>query len=334
MRAAVLIAVVFSWMAAAGGARAAEQRLYVRSRYLMGTPIEIKARGADEAATQAAINAAYDEIARLARLMSHWRTDSQLARINAEAGKAPVVVAPEVLDVIERAIGASRVTGGAFDITMQSVGSLWGIDGEHPRVPSKQEIQEALRHVGYRHVRVDEAARTVFLDEAGVRIGLGGIAKGYAVDRAVTKLRERGIRSAVVNAGGDMALLGTDGDRPWRVGIKDPWHPERTLGWFYASDTTVHTSGDYERFIVVGKKRYHHILNPKDGYPARAARSVTVVTPDGTLGDALSTGVFVLSPSKGLRLIESLPNVDAVIVDAGGRIVVSHGMARRIHLTP
>jgi thiamine biosynthesis lipoprotein len=178
------------------------------------------------------------------------------------------------------------------------------------------------------------AAHTVYLDEPGVQIGLGGIAKGYAVDRAVAKLREHGIRSAVVNAGGDMALLGPDGNRPWRVGVKDPRHPERTLGWFEATDVTVHTSGDYERSIVVGGKRYHHILDPKDGYPARSARSVTVVTPDGTLGDALSTGIFVLGPSKGHRLIESLPDVEAVIVEAGGKTVVSRGLARRIHLTP
>jgi thiamine biosynthesis lipoprotein len=332
MRTAVLITVVLSWMAA-GGARAAEERVYVHSRYLMGTPVEIKARGADEAATQAAIDAAYDEIARLERLMSLGRAEGQLARINAEAGKAPVTVTPEVLEVIERAIGASRVTGGAFDITTQSVSSLWGFDGEHPRVPSKREIKEALRHVGYRHVRINEAARTVFLDEPGVRVGLGGIAKGYAMDRAVAKLREHGVRSALVSAGGDMALLGMDGDHPWRVEIKDPGHPERTLGWFYASDTTVHTSGDHERFIMVGKKRYHCILNPKNGYPARGARSVTVVTPDGTLGDALSRGVFVVGPSRGLRLVESLRNVDAVIVDPGGKVVFSRGMAKRIHLT-
>ena len=334
MRAAAVIAVLVCWVAAAGNAGAAETRLYVRSRYLMGTPIEIKARGADEAATQAAINAAYEEIARLERLMSHWRQDSQVAQVNAQAGKTPVKVAPEVLDVIERALGVSRMTGGAFDITMQVVGAIWGIDGQHPRVPPKADIREALRHVGYRHVHVNMAAHTVYLDEPGVQIGLGGIAKGYAVDRAVAKLREHGIRSAVVNAGGDMALLGPDGNRPWRVGVKDPRHPERTLGWFEATDVTVHTSGDYERSIVVGGKRYHHILDPKDGYPARSARSVTVVTPDGTLGDALSTGIFVLGPSKGRRLIESLPNVEAVIVEAGGKTVVSRGLARRIHLTP
>lgn len=307
------------------------EKLYVRSRHLMGTPVEIRARGTDAGATQAAINAAFDEIARLELLMSHWRDDSQVARINAQAGRGPVVVAPEVIEVVTRAIEASRVTGGAFDITVAGVGALWRIDGENPRVPGPPEIKEALRHVGYRHIRVDEKARTIAFDDPGTRIGLGGIAKGYAVDRAARVLRRRGIRSATIHAGGDMALLGADGAKPWRVAIKDPERPDYTLGWFEASDTTVHTSGDYERMIVVNGKRYHHILDPVTGYPAKDARAVTVIAADGTLGDALSTGLLVMGPEKALRLAESLPGTEALIVDPRGRIRMTRGMRRRFH---
>ena len=327
---AALLAV--GWSAPA--ARAAQERLFVRSRYLMGTLVEIKARGRDAATTQAAITAAFDEIARLEGLMSHWRDDSQVARINAAAGKAPVAVAPEVFEVIRRAIGASRVTGGAFDITVASVGALWRIDGENPRVPAQEEIRRALPSVGWRHVRLDEEARTVFLDAPGVRIGLGGIAKGYAVDRAVAILRSRGVRSAIVTAGGDTALLGSDGDRPWRIGIRHPRAKDRTIAWFDAADTTVHTSGDYERFIVVKGKRYGHILNPATGRPASRARSVTVVTKDGILGDALSTGIFVMDPGQGLRLAGSLSGVDALIVDSRGKVTMTPGMRHRAHLIP
>ena len=325
----LLIAAVlaFAGTPAAQGA----EKLYVRSRYLMGAPVEIRARGTDPAATQAAINAAFDEIARIELLMSHWRDDSHVARINARAGSGPVVVAPEVIEVVNRAIEASRVTGGAFDITVAAVGGRWQIDGENPRVPDPVEIKEALRHVGYRHIRVDEKARTIALDDPGARIGLGGIAKGYAVDRAARVLRRRGIRSATIHAGGDMALVGADGAKPWRVAIKDPDRPESTIGWFEVSDTTVHTSGDYERVLIVKGKRYHHILDPATGYPAKDARAVTVIAADGTLGDALSTGLLVMGPDKAVRLAESLPGVEALIVDPRGRTWMTRDMRRRFH---
>lgn len=330
--AALAAALAVAW--GAGAARAAEEKVFVRSRYLMGTLVDIKARGEDAAATQAAINAAFDEIARLERLMSDWRDDSQVARINAEAGKAPVPVAPEVFEVIQRAIGASRVTGGAFDITVASVGALWRIDGDNPRLPSKPEIRQALANVGWRHVQLDEKSRTVFLDAPGVRIGLGGIAKGYAVDRAIAVLRSRGVRSAILTAGGDTGLLGRDGDRPWRIGIRHPRAPGRTIAWFDAAGTTVHTSGDYERFMMVKGKRYGHILDPATGWPASRARSVTVVTKDGTLGDALATGIFVMGAEQGVRLAGSLPGVDALIVDSRGRVTMTPGLRDQMHLTP
>lgn len=334
MRRLAAVLILLALAVSAGWARAAQERIFVRSRYLMGTLVEIKARGEDEAATQAAINEAFDEIARLDRLMSHWRDDSQVARINAEAGKAPVAVAPEVLEVIRRALGASRMTGGAFDITAASVSALWQIDGENPRVPSKAEIRSALPNVGWRHVRIDEKEGTVYLDSPGVRIGLGGIAKGYAVDRAVGILRSRGVRSAILTAGGDSGIVGRDGDRPWRIGVRHPRATDRTVAWFDATDTTVHTSGDYERFMMVKGKRYGHILDPSTGWPVSRAWSVTVITKDGTLGDALATGIFVMGPGQGLRFAGSLPGVEALIVDTRGKVTMTPGLRGRAHLTP
>lgn len=317
------------------GASAGESRLFVRSRYLMGTEVEIKARGREPAATQAAINAAFDEIARLEALMTTWRDDSEVSRVNAMAGRSPVRVSPEVADVVERALGVSRLTGGAFDITVEPLIRLWRIDAEgEARVPSRKDVAEALRHVGYRHVKLDRGAGTIFLDEAGVQIGLGGVAKGYAVERAAGVLRRRGVRSAMVNAGGDIALLGADGDRPWRIGVRDPRDPAGTMGWMDLENVTVHTSGDYERFVMIGGKRYHHILSPFTGYPARRARAVTVLSRDGTVGDALSTGVFVLGHQEGLKLIESLDGVEALVVDPGGKLHFSGGMRDRFHATP
>jgi thiamine biosynthesis lipoprotein len=257
-----------------------------------------------------------------------------VARINAEAGKAPVPVAPEVFEVIRGATNVSRVTGGAFDITVASVSALWRIDGENPRVPSKQEIRKALANVGWRHVRLDERSRTVFLDAPDVRIGLGGIAKGYAVDRAIAVLGSRGVRSAILTAGGDTGLLGRDGDRPWRIGIRHPRSPGRTIAWLDAAETTVHTSGDYERFLIVKGKRYGHILDPRSGWPASEVRAVSVVTKDGTFGDALATGIFVLGPKQGLRLAGSLPGVEALIVDSRGQVTMTPGLRGRARVTP
>lgn len=311
-----------------------ESRVFVRSRYLMGTTVEIKARGRTSAAAQGAINAAFDEIARIESMMSHWRDDSELARVNQMAGLQPVEVAPELLEVVKRGIGVSRMTGGAFDITIETVSRLWRIEGEEPKVPSREEIKDALGRVGYRHVRLDEEKGTIFLDEPGVRIGLGGVAKGYAVDRAIAVLRKRGIRSAMISAGGDMALLGKDGERPWRIGVKDPRHPSRTIGWFEASDTTVHTSGDYERFVKIEGKRYHHIFDPKTGRPSKRVWAVTVVTKDGTLGDALATGIHVLGRRKGMRLVASLEGVEAIVIDSGGKVKYSGAMRNLFHETP
>jgi thiamine biosynthesis lipoprotein len=321
-------------LSAAAASSQKEEKVFVRSRYLMGTTVEIKARGEDGPRTQAAINEAYDEIARIEALMSHWRDDSDLARVNAGAGRTPVKVPPEMLEVVKRAIGVSRVTGGTFDITVESVSRLWRIEEEEPRIPKPEEIEGALGQVGYRHIHIDEEKGTIYLDQPGVRIGLGGIAKGYAVDRAMGKLRVRGIRSAMIAAGGDMALQGRDGQAPWRIAIKDPRRPWRNIGWFHASDTTVHTSGDYERFTTLKGKRYHHILDPRRGYPASGAQAVTLVTPDGTLGDALCTGVFVLGATEGLRLVESLPEVDALVIDSKGKIRMSGAMRDRVRLSP
>jgi thiamine biosynthesis lipoprotein len=321
-------------LSAAVASPKAEEEVFVRSRHLMGTTVEIKARARDGARAQAAINEAYDEIARIEALMSHWRGDSDLARVNAGAGRAPVQVAPELLEVVGRAIGVSRVTGGAFDITVEVVSRLWRIEHDDPRIPTQEEIDTALAQVGYRHIHINKEAGTIYLDQPGVQIGLGGIAKGYAVDRAMEKLRARGIHSAMITAGGDMALLGMDGGAPWRIGIKDPRRPWRIVGWFQGSDTTVHTSGDYEHFAMLKGRRYHHILDPRRGYPASNSQAVTLVTPDGTLGDALCTGVFVLGPREGLRLVESLPEVEALVIDKKGKIWMSDGMRDRVHLSP
>lgn len=331
LRLPLMLLLAIASLAPAGGDQG-EDRLYVRSRYLMGTAVEVKARGADAAAVQAAIGAAFDEIARIEALTTTWRPASGISRVNAMAGRAPVEAAPELIEVVERALAASRVTGGAFDITVEPLIRLWRIESEgEAAVPPRAEIELALKRVGYRHVKVDRRAGTLFLDRPGVQIGLGGVAKGYAVERARGVLESRGVRSAIITAGGDTAVLGNDGGRPWRIAIQDPRAPGETLGWMDVEDRTVHTSGDYERFRMIGGKRYHHILSPFTGYPAARARAVTIVSRDGALGDALSTGVFVLGHKEGIRLVDSLEGIEALVVDSGGKVHLSGAMRKRFH---
>jgi thiamine biosynthesis lipoprotein len=230
----------------------------------------------------------------------------------------------DILTVIERGLEMSRLSGGAFDITYASVGYLYDYRA-HQR-PTEAEIAAALPGVDYRQVVVDREARTIRFLREGVRIDLGGIAKGHAVDRSIDKLRQLGIRHAMVNAGGDTRLLGDRRGKPWIVGIRDPRAEGRMVTRLPLADEAISTSGDYERYFEEDGVRYHHILVPGTGRSARAVRSATVLGPDATLTDALSTTVFVLGVERGMELVSRLPGVEAVVVDAEGRIFYSDGL--------
>jgi thiamine biosynthesis lipoprotein len=298
---------------------------FQREAAIMGTRIAVELWSEDPELAQRAMDAVIAEMRRTDELMSTYKPDSQLSQVNAHAFERPVQVDADIIAVVERGLEMSRLSGGAFDLTYASVGYLYDYRA-HQR-PTGQQIEAALPGVDYRQVQVDRNARTIRFLRQGVRIDVGGIAKGYAVDRSIERLRDLGIRHAMVTAGGDTGLLGDRRGKPWVVGIRDPRNEGRMVTRLPLADEAISTSGDYERYFEEDGVRYHHILVPGTGRPARTVRSATVLGPNATLTDGLSTSVFVLGVERGMQLIARLPGVEAVIVDAEGRVYYSDGLA-------
>lgn len=302
----------------------------------MGTHLSFAAftsRSVDEARTRELFAAATTEIVRLEKLMTTWDPASEVSRINAAAGRIPVAVSQETFDVIAESLRTSAISEGTFDITFETLHGLWKFDQDlDPRPPTPEQVRERVQFMGFRHVKLEKGPRTVYLDEAHVRIGLGGIAKGYAVDRAARVLQTGGLDSFFVQAGGDLYAHGLKADgTPWNAGIRDPRGPE---GDYFAtmpvSDCAFSTAGDYERTYVIDGKRYHHIIDPRTGYPATASRSVTIWAPTALLADEIDDAVFILGPEKGLALVESIEDAGAVIVDAANRVWTSKRLTDQI----
>jgi thiamine biosynthesis lipoprotein len=252
--------------------------------------------------------------------------------VNAQAGIAPVVVSDELLEVLAMAERASRWSEGAFDVTFYALKGLWKFDEDlEEKIPDEAELKRRLPLIDYRKVVVDKARKTVFLQKRGMAINLGGIAKGYAVDRAVAVLRKAGFVNAIVQAGGDLMCAGSKDGQPFVAGIRDPRGGRADVfGRLQLIDHAFSTAGDYERFFLVDGKRYHHILDPRSGHPATRSRSVTIYAPTALLADALDDAVFILGWERGFQMLEKIPDVGAVVVDDHGQIHVSPRVAGRV----
>jgi thiamine biosynthesis lipoprotein len=280
----------------------------------------------DASKTRRLFDDAIAEIKRLEMLMTTWRPDSEVSRVNAAAGKSPQKVSPETFAVIKEALHTSEISEGTFDITFEVLHGLWKFDEDlDPHPPTAAQIKAKLPFLSYKHVKLSETDQSVFLDKEGVKISLGGIAKGYAVDRASKILENGGLSAFFVQAGGDLYTHGKKPDgSDWQAGIRDPRGKE---GAYFAmlpvTDHAFSTAGDYERSYVLDGKRYHHIIDPRTGYPATACRSVTIWAPTALLADGIDDAVFILGPEKGLALVESIDGVGAVIVDAKNNLYVS-----------
>jgi thiamine biosynthesis lipoprotein len=300
----------------------------------MGADLRVAAWTDDEAEAVSAFGAVFAEFDRLDALMSIWRDGSDVQRLNAAAGEGPVSISPEVRDVLLVARRVSEWTGGKFDVTFAALSDVWRFDQDlDGRVPSSGEVARRLPLVDYTAMQVHDDSGTAFLARKGMRIHLGGIGKGYAIDRAAGILRARGLDDFMIQTGGDLYVAGRRGDRSWRVGIRDPRGPDdRIFAAMDLTDATFSTSGDYERAFVRDGRRYHHILDPDTGEPARLSRSVTIVTASAALADALSTGIFILGAEKGLPLLEGLPGVEGVIVTADNAVRMSPGLRERLVL--
>ena len=287
-------------------------------RELMGTRVSVELWSKDEKAGQRAIDLVFNEIERLDQMMNPWNPASELARINRNAGSGALTTTAELVAVIERSLHYSRLSGGAFDVSFASVAQHY--DYREGKAPTGQLVEKAKKDIDYRAIQLDSYKRQIRFVRPGLQLDLGGIAKGYAVDRGIDLLRAEGIQAAVVTAGGDSRILGDMGDRPRTVGIRHPRKEGEFVVMIPLADTAISTSGDYERFFIKDGVRYHHILDPKNGRSASAVQSVTILAGNAMDTDALSTTVFVLGVQPGLNLVNSLDGVEAIIIDAAGKL--------------
>jgi len=298
---------------------------------IMGTRIHAELWHENEAAAHRLLDAVLEEMRRIDSTYSPYIEDSELSRLNREAPRGWFATTPEMIDLLEKSAQVSRLTDGAFDITYASVGRYY--DYRKGERPDEAELAAGLDAINWRLVEIDEAGGRVRYGHPLVYVDLGGIAKGYAVDRCIELLRKAGVTQASVTAGGDSRILGDRNGEPWTVGIRDPRHDDAVAVLLPLVDTAVSTSGDYERFFEENGVRYHHILDPRTGDSARRSWSVTILGPDATFTDALSTSVFVLGPEAGLALIDRLPGIDAIIIDATGTLRYSADLAEAAGLS-
>jgi thiamine biosynthesis lipoprotein len=324
---------------AAAPPAASGARVVARTYAVMGTEATLTAWTADSARAEGAFAAADAELQRIERLMTDWERPGQppsdVVRVNKAAGKAAVKVSGETLEVIQKSLEMSRRSGGAFDITFAVMRGLWKFDEDlEEKIPPPAEIARRRKLINWRDVVVDARAGTVKLRRAGMRLGLGGIAKGYAVDRCAGVLRAAGLTDFMVQAGGDLYVSGQKGPASWMVGVRDPrGGPRDIIARMPIKDHAFSTAGDYERGFILNGRRYHHIIDPKTGFPATASRGVTIFAPSAFLADALDDAVFIVGPEKGLKLVDSFPDCATMIIDARNKVWVSKSLEGKLQRT-
>lgn len=299
--------------------------LHKRVCRLMGNRFEISAVSEDETWAQARIDEAIAEIQRIEALFTTFNDNSQTNRINANAGISPVKVDREVFELVRRSLRISEVTQGAFDITYGSIDkSLWNFDTQMTALPDPKTARQMVRLINYRNVILDEAEGSVFLKEKGMRIGFGGIGKGYAAEMAKRLMIQRGVENGIVNASGDLTTWGTQPNgEPWTIGIAHPDAKEQPFSYFNISNISVATSGNYEKYVMIGGKKYSHTIDPKTGLPVAGIKSVTIICPNAEIADAMATPVTVMGVRVGLDLINQMQGMACVIIDDTNRVFTS-----------
>jgi len=319
-----------------------QDRIYRESRISMDTICTITIVSSSKRQAKEAVDAGFAEIKRLEGLLNFFSPDSEITAINRSSGYKPVRVSKETLVIIKKAVRISDYTDGAFDPAVGPLMRLWGFSdkGISGVIPTPQEIKNILPLVDYRKIKINDSTSEIFLEKKGMELDLGGIAKGYAADKAIEVIKSRGIKAALVAIGGDIRGYGLKPDKkPWRVGIQNPRpkseniepqaEKEDIFVSLYLKDAAISTSGDYQRSFIKDGVRYHHILDPKTGFPAGRAMSVSVIAPEGYMADAISTGVFVLGPEKGIKLLESL-GLSGIIVDVNKKIFLTKDLQGKI----
>lgn len=303
-------------------------KTYSQSLKLMGNNFTISVVAEQEAFAQTNIERAIAEIRRIEQLFTTYKDDSQTNRINKNAGIAPVTVDQEVFDLIERSIRISKITQGAFDISYGSIDtSLWNFDKTMTALPSKEEAKKRVHLINYKNIILDKSNYSVFLKEKGMRIGFGGIGKGYAAERAKKILIENNVSSGIINASGDLTTWGKQPNgKQWTIGIANPDQPTAAFSFIEISDKAVATSGNYEKFILIDGKKYSHTIDPKTGLPIRGIKSVTIICNNAELADAMTTPIAIMGIQAGLYLVNQLPDLYCIIIDDNNKIYTSQNI--------
>ena len=298
---------------------------FSQSLKLMGNNFTITVVASDNGSAQNHIEAAVAEIRRIEKLFTTFSSDSQTSLINANAGIEPVTVSNEVYGLIERSIAISKITQGAFDITYGSIDkSLWNFDKKMTSLPSKKDALKMVHLINYNNIILDPVTTSVFLKEKGMRIGFGGIGKGYAAEMAKAVLLQKGVTSGIINASGDLTAWGQQPDgRPWRIGISNPDKPQDIFSYLDISGKAVATSGNYEKYIMIGGKKYSHTIDPKTGLPISGIKSVTVISANAEFADAMATPIAVMGIKAGIYLIDQIPDLHCIIIDDNNAIYTS-----------
>ena len=302
-----------------------QQQAYKRTLPLMGNRFELSVVANDAVWADAMIELGIAEIRRIEKLLTTYSDTSETSLINRHAGIAPVAVSEEVFWLIERCLRISSITQGAFDISYGSVDKkLWNFDTTMKSLPDAATAKRMVRLINYQHILLDKNERTVFLKEKGMRIGFGGIGKGYAAEKAKAAMREAGVENGVVNASGDMTTWGFQADgKPWTIGIANPDYADAIFSYMNITNLSVATSGNYEKFVMIGGKRYSHTINPKTGLPVSGIKSVTIICPNAELADAMATPVTIMGVEAGLYLINQMNHIEAIIIDDHNKIYAS-----------
>lgn len=288
----------------------------------MGSRFQITLVDKDSISAERNIDKAVAEITRIENLISEWRPETQISQVNQNAGIKPIKVDREVFDLTKKGLYFSKLTDGAFDISIVAMDKIWKFDDSMDELPSEQAIKESVRNVGYRNIILDSTNSTIFLRNPGMKIGFGSIGKGYAADKTRDLMKSMGVKAGIIDASGDISTWGTQPDgKPWAIGINNPFNDHKMAAILYFKENSVTTSGSYEKYVEIHGKRYSHIMNPKTGYPSTGLTSVTITGPNATMANGFSTSVMVLGEKEGLKLLKQFPEYHYLLITDKGKIV-------------
>ena len=300
------------------------QQTFTKTLKLMGCEYDITVIANNQADGDKFIDIGAKEVTRIEHLISEWDSTTQISHVNYYAGIHPVKVDKEVFDLIVRSIKISELTEGAFDITWAGMNQIWKFDGSMKRLPTKEEVAEAVKTVGYKNIVLDEKNMTVYLKIKGMRLGFGGIGKGYSADKGSALLKSMGVKGGIMNGSGDITAWGTQPDgKPWMIGITNPFNKDKVFSWFPYNGKSIGTSGNYENYVEFNGVRYTHIIDPRTGWPVHGISSVTLFAPNAELATALTKAIFVMGKDIGMDLLKQIKGIDFIVVDEQGKLYES-----------